>query len=83
MKTLCLSTFGRNNDVSYEVEICLAINNSFDVISTLDDEILWWVEENITKGKWQAGYSFSDSTLKIVFIFVDNEDAMAFKLRWT
>ncbi len=69
--------------MSHEVEICLELNNSFDVISTLDDEMLWWVEENISIGKWQAGYSFSDSTLKIVFIFVNNEDAMAFKLRWS
>ena len=62
--------------MSHLVEIYL------NPIESVDEEIICWVEDNIPIGKWQVSYSFSRESLKIVFTFINNEDAMAFKLRW-
>ena len=64
------------------VEICRVFDSDFDVVVSVDEEIIWWIEQNIEKGKWQVSYSLTVGGLTSVYLFKDAEDALAFKLRW-
>jgi len=48
----------------------------------LDEEMLLWIEEYIPKGTWEVNYSFISDLVIIAFVFNNEEDAVAFKLRW-
>lgn len=59
-----------------EIQFCLSRDTQED------EKMLKWIEEYILKGTWSIHYSFISDLVIIIFVFDNEEDAVAFKLRW-